>query len=445
MIIHAPLSRSTRILKTLIQTGLDAASSSKAITCAMTRKGHQLHVNTIQYNLAAYRRVVCVGAGKASAHMARALEQVLGPFLEGGLVIVKDGYERATKKIEIVEAGHPLPDARSIHTTKRLLNWVQSLNRRDLLIVLLSGGASSLLCAPAHGLTLAEKRRTTDLLLQCGASIQEFNTVRKHLSAIKGGQLAQATSAKILTLIISDVIGDDMSAIGSGPTVPDATTFQEAKSILKRYHLWTKISPNVRKHLGQGLLGRLPETWKRKRNNSPRRHSIILANNHTAITSIAQKVKRLGLHPYILGSPLLGEAHNLGAILGALATDIGTFGNPVRPPACLMAGGEPTVTVKGKGKGGRAQECVLAAAQELAGLPNVIVAGFGTDGSDGPTEVAGAMVDGTTIKRAKKFGLDPFKILRANNSYTFFQQVGGHIITGPTRTNVNDIYFVLVL
>jgi len=409
------------------------------------RKDHQLCVNMVRYDLAKCQRVVCVGAGKASGHMARTLEKILGEHLEGGIVIVKDGYGAPTQKIRLVEASHPLPDARGVRATKQILKIVGSLTKNDLLIVLLSGGASSLLCAPAPGLTLTDKRRTTNLLLRAGATIHDINTVRKHLSTVKGGQLAQATSAKILTLIMSDVLGDDVATIGSGPTVPDPGTFEQAKMILKHHHIWSNVPERVRNHLVQGIRGHVPETWKSRTRHSLRSRSIILANNQTALDGMAKEAKRLGLRPYILEAPLQGEAKDLGAILGAMAKDIRDFGNPVRQSACLIVGGEPTVTVTGKGKGGRAQECVLAASQELAGLPNVVVAGFGTDGTDGPTDVAGAMVDGKTIQRAKKKLISIENILDRHASYTFFNQVGGHIITGPTKTNVNDIYLILVL
>ena len=434
-----------RILKALIQSGLEAANPGKAMEQSIIRKNNQLSVNTIRYDLSQFRRVVCVGAGKASAHMSRTLEQILGNYLEGGMVIVKDGYKAPTKKIQIVEASHPLPDGRGVRATKSILTIVGSLTKQDLLIVLLSGGASSLLCAPAPGLTLTDIRKATKGLLQSGATIHELNTVRKHLSAIKGGQLAKTTNAQILTIIVSDVMGDDLATIGSGPTVPDPTTFQEAQTILKHYQIWNNAPESVRKHLEQGIHGHLPETWKSRRQQSPRNRPIILANNHTAIDGIANTAKRLGFRPSILDFSFQGEAKDLGAILGAMAKDIREFGNPIRPPACLIAGGEPTVTVTGKGKGGRAQETVLAAAQELAGLHNVFVAGFGTDGTDGPTDVAGALVDGLTVEQAEKKGIDISQCLNNHDSYNFFKKVGGHIITGPTKTNVNDIYLVLVL
>ncbi len=421
------------------------ADSSHAMEHTIMRKNRQLCVNKVRYDLSKYERVVCVGAGKATAHMAKKLEQILGAYLEGGAVIVKDGYGVPTQKICVVEASHPIPDSRGSRTTKQILKTARELTKQDLLIVLLSGGASSLLCAPAPGLTLRDKRRTTNLLLRCGATIHEMNTVRKHLSLVKGGQLAQSTSAKILTLIISDVLGDELSSIGSGPTVPDPTTFTESKEILENYQIWQDVPTRVRNHIEQGVCGSIPETWKSKTRHPARSHWTVLANNQTAIDGMAKEAKRLGLRPYILDTPLQGEAKDLGTILGAMAKDIRQFGNPVRPPACLIVGGEPTVTVTGKGKGGRAQECVLAAAQELTGLTHVVVAGFGTDGTDGPTEVAGALVDGQTVLRAKKKGLSIEKYLENHDSYTVFNKLSSHIITGPTKTNVNDIYIILAL
>lgn len=445
MLIQSSNKPIKNILKTLIQGSLEAADSGHTMEHTVVRKNHLLYVNKIRYDLSQYERVICVGAGKSAAHMAKKLEQILGAYLESGVVIVKDGYGVPTQKIRVVEASHPAPDSRGSRATKQILKIVKDLTKQDLLIVLLSGGASSLLCTPAPGLTLQDKRRTTDLLLRSGAMIHEMNAVRKHLSLVKGGLLAQSTSAKILTLIISDVLGDDLSTIGSGPTVPDPTTFTEAKEVLENYQIWKDVPTRVRNHVEQGIRGSVPETWKSNTRPSSRSHSIVLANNQTAIDGMAKEAKRLGFRPYILETPLQGEAKDLGRILGALAKDILEFGNPVNSPACLIIGGEPTVTVTGQGKGGRAQECVLAAAQELTGLTRVVVAGFGTDGTDGPTEVAGALVDEQTAQRAKKKGLSIAKSLNRHDSYTFFKKMGSHIITGPTKTNANDIYIILAL
>ena len=245
MLIHTSNTRMKAILKSLLESCMKAADPNQAMEQLIVRKGHHLSVNGLRYDLSQFHRVVCVGAGKASAHMAQRLEQILGGYLEGGMVIVKDGYRTHTQHVQIVEASHPLPDARGIRGTKRILNIARTLTKNDLLIVLLSGGASSLLCAPTQGLTLTDTRKATNLLLRCGATIHELNTVRKHLSAVKGGQLAKATKAKILTVILSDVLGDDLATIGSGPTVPDSSTFQEAKAILDHYQIWNNVPENV--------------------------------------------------------------------------------------------------------------------------------------------------------------------------------------------------------
>ncbi len=437
-------SRMKRELEQLLRSSLKATDASKLMKTCLARNNQDLCIKGIHYDLRTYRRVLCVGAGKAGAHMARGVEQVLERYLEGGMVIVKDGHGTATKKIRVMEARHPIPDQRGVHATREIVKLVQSLTKHDLLIVLLSGGASSLLCAPAPGLRLADKQRATNLLLRRGANIHELNAVRKHLSAIKGGQLAKATKAPILTIGISDVLGDDEATIGSGPTVPDSTTFREARAILNQYRIWDKVSEPVRKHIQAGIRGHRPDTGKMNRHKSFHRQFVTLANNRTAINGVAMEVKRLGYHLYILDAPLQGEARELGALFAEIARDIRLYGNPIPPPACLLAGGEPTVQIRGRGTGGRAQEFSLAAAHELVGLENIAVAGFGTDGTDGPTEVAGAMVDGMTIKRAQQIGIDPFKMLQTHNSYHFFKTVGGHIRTGPTGTNVNDIYLALV-
>ena len=445
VIVQHPNPGTKRILRSLLDAGLEACNPAQAIADTLHLHNNRLHAQDFQYDLTHYDRVMCVGAGKASARMAMALEQVLGNRLEGGLVIVPDEYGAPCHKVRILEAAHPIPDGRGVKATKQLLTLTQSLSQHDLLIVLLSGGASSLLCAPSAGLTLADKQRTTRLLLRSGATIQEMNVIRKHVSAIKGGQLIQSTPATILTLIMSDVIGDDLPTIGSGPTVIDPSTFKDAIDILQQYSIWSKVPESVQRHLQQGLAKTIPAPLKLTRQQTLRNRHIILANNRQALEGVAKTAKQLALKPFILPYPLQGEAKEIGSILGGLARDLVEFGNPVHPPACLIAGGEPTVTVNGKGQGGRAQECVLAAAQELAGLTNVFVAGLGTDGTDGPTDVAGAVVDGKTVQRAMKKRLSIEQALHEHDSYTFFQQIRGHIMTGPTGTNVNDIYLIVAM
>ena len=333
----------------------------------------------------------------------------------------------------------------AVWRAREILELARSLTPEDLLIVVISGGASSLLVAPAANLRLADKQKVTRLLLRSGASIQEINVVRKHLSAIKGGRLAEATSATVIGLMLSDVLGDDLGTIGSGPTAHDRSTFQDAKTMLQSYKLWTHIPESIRTHIQKGARGTLSETPKPRSRAIRRVENHVIANNDVAVTGIAATAKSLGLRPVILSTTLTGEAREVGQMVGALGKKVYTCGQPISRPACFIWGGELTVTVRGKGKGGRAQEFALSAAQEIAGLRNIIVAGFGTDGTDGPTDVAGAVVDGQTVFRAKKKGLDVAKFLKQHDSYSFFKRAGGHITSGPTGTNVSDIYLLIAL
>ena len=445
MTIHFPNRRVQSNLTRLLQAGLQAADPEVAIRKVLKLKRQTLWVANRPYRLSRYKRVICVGAGKASGRMALAVEQLLGKRLEGGVVVVKEQHGCRTNQIDIREAGHPLPDKRSERAGKDILELTRSLTRDDLLIVVLSGGASSLLVAPAAALSLAAKQKTARLLLRSGASIQEINRVRKHLSAIKGGRLAEATSATIIGLMLSDVLGDDVSIIGSGPTAPDPSTFQEAKKIFQSYDLWTRIPQTVRAHFQKGIRGVVPETPKPGSQEFRRVENHVIGNNDLAVKRIATTAKTMGLRPVVLSTTLTGEAREVGKMVGGLAKKVHGSGQPNSRPACFIWGGELTVTIKGKGKGGRAQEFALSAAQEIAGLPNVFVAGFGTDGVDGPTDVAGAVVDGQTVFRAKKKGLDVTKFLKQHDSYSFFNKAGGHIISGPTGTNVSDIYLLVAL
>ena len=443
--IDCPDKHIRTILEQLLLAGLDAADPESAIQRAVRIKNNSLRVGTQEYDLAGFSRIVCIGAGKASGAMAAAVERQFGSRLEGGLVVVNDSHAGKTKRIRLLEARHPVPDHRSEKAARKMVRLLESLTNRDLVLMVLSGGASSLLAAPAVGLTLKEKQLTTRLLLRSGATIQEINTVRKHLSGIKGGRLAGATAATVMTLVLSDVPGDDLATIGSGPMAPDPSTFADAKRVLDTFGIRHRIPLAVRRHVDRGVQGRLPETPKPGEPLFSRIQHHVIGNNHIAIEHMAKRAKALGLHPLILTTSLFGEAREIGKLFGDLAREIHVSGNPIRPPACLLAGGELTVTVKGKGIGGRAQEFALAAAPALEGLPRVFVAGFGTDGTDGPTEAAGAIVDGGTISRAKEKGMSHEAALRENDSYRFFQRAGGHVVTGPTGTNVNDVYMILVL
>lgn len=433
------------LVKHLLQASLKSADPILAMNKVLTVHGTMLRVGRRRYDLKNYDRILCVGAGKASGKMARALEQQLGPRLSGGLVAVKDRSGCRTKTIQLVETSHPIPDRRSVKTARQILRMAQSLTQRDLLFVLISGGASSLLATPSPGLTLTDKKHTTNLLLRCGATIQEINTIRKHLSGIKGGRLASATSAHIVTLLLSDVLGDDLSSIGSGPTAPDPTTFENARDILKKYRLWSKVTPTVRSHIEKGIKRLIADTPKPQASDFKRVHHAIIGNNRLTSDAIKKQAKVKGLHPMLQTTTLEGEARKVGNMIGTIAKTIQTSGEPVQRPGCIIWGGEPTVTVRGKGKGGRAQELILSAAMKIAGQPNVYVVGFGTDGSDGPTDKAGAIVDGQTIESAKRKGINPLQKLHQNDSHGFFKRVGGHIHTGATGTNVNDVYVLLAL
>lgn len=445
MTIDIPNKAVQSIVRHLLKAGLDAADPEAAIRRVVQVKNNRLRVGTQWYDLTRFERIVCVGAGKASGAMAAALERIVGSRLEGGIVVVHDAHGHNTKRVQLLKARHPVPDYRSERAARKILELLGSLTHRDLVFLVLSGGASSLLAAPAVGLTLREKQRTTQLLLRSGATIREINTVRKHLSRIKGGQLAGATSATILTLVLSDVPGDDLATIGSGPTAPDPTTFSDAKQVLTTFQLWDRIPLSVQRHINQGIRGRRPETPKSHARLFSRVRHHIVGNNQATVQNMAVQASALGLGQVILSTALSGEARDIGKLFGTMAKAMHGSGNPVQRPWCLIAGGELTVTVRGRGKGGRAQEFALAAAPFIEGVSNMFVVGVGTDGRDGPTDAAGAIVDGRTMARAKANGADYNQAMRENDSHGFFRRARGHIVTGPTGTNVNDLYLIVAL
>jgi glycerate 2-kinase len=442
--MQIPSSPIRALLRKLIVRGLNVVDARRAVGRAISRNGEELVIGRRRYDLRRYERVIVLGAGKATASMARAVEQRLGPWLQGGFVVVKHGHVVRTSRIVVAEAGHPVPDRSGQRAAARLCAMAAELGRRDLLIVLLSGGASSLLPAPVAGVTLADKQRTTRELLRCGASIREINTVRKHLSRIKGGRLAELTKATIVTLILSDVLSDDLSAIASGPTVPDPSTYQDAVSILKRYRIWQAVPQRVRQHLDQGCRGQTPETPKPGSSLFRRVHHRIVGNNAAAVMAVARAAREAGLRT-LVRPVLTGEARDEGKRFGALARRIVCDGKPLQRPCCVVAGGETTVTVTGKGRGGRAQEFAAAAALEIAGLSKVWVAAIGTDGTDGPTDAAGALIDGNTVARAQRLSVDLKGALNRHNTYPSLKRLHQLIVTGPTGTNVNDLYLLLML
>ena len=388
-----------------------------------------------------YRNIFVIGAGKASAQMGRAIERLLGARISGGLISVKDGHGAKLRRIEIHECGHPVPDARGVAGARRIAQIASQAGPDDLVICLISGGASALLPLPAPPITLAEKQKTTRLLLHCGASIHEINCVRKHISLIKGGQLARlAYPATLLTLILSDVIGDDLDVIGSGPTVPDRSTFAEARAIFEKYRIWNKLPSSVRDRLSSAV----EETPKPGDKIFENTNNIIVGSNALAVNAAALEARHLGFHTLVLSTFIEGEAREVARVHAAIAKEIRATGRPLKTPACVISGGETTVTIRSHGLGGRNQEFALAAALDIAGLRDVAILSAGTDGTDGPTDAAGAIAYGTTLARAEKLGLDAAAFLANNDSYRFFETTGDLIKTGPTGTNVADVQIILV-
>lgn len=401
-------------------------------------------------DLGGFDRILVAGMGKAGSSMARGLEDALGDRIAGGLVAVKDGYLEELSRIRLIQSGHPVPDGRSVQAAAEILGMADGgLDERTLVIVLISGGGSALLCAPAPGLSLADKAETTRLLLASGATIQEINCVRKHLSAVKGGRLAQAFApATVISLILSDVIGDDLDTIASGPTVPDSTTWADALAVIERRGLASSAPPAAIELLRRGVAGELPDTPKLGDPAFARARSILLGSNRLALMAAEAEARELGYSTLALTSRLSGEAREAALALHAIGEDIAASGFPLKRPACVLAGGETTVTLRGGGKGGRNQEMALAFLAATARSPqasgSLVFLAASTDGSDGPTDAAGAFASAPILARARELGLDPEAYLADNDSYSFFDRAGGLLRTGPTNTNVCDLQVLII-
>jgi hydroxypyruvate reductase len=405
---------------------------------ALRRDGEALVAGDRRLDLAAIDRILVLGCGKAGAAMARAVEDALGDRTAAGLVVVKDGYALPTRVVQVVEAGHPVPDARGEAAAARLLELAQGAGGHDLVVVLISSGGSALTPAPAPPVTLAEKQQVTRALLGAGATIGELNAVRKHLSRLKGGQLARAAApAAVVTLVLSDVIGDPLDVIGSGPTAPDPTTFADALDVLRARGVLGGVPASVRQRLEAGEAGRLPETPKPGDELFARVSHAVIGNNALVAEAAVARAQALGYRAELLTRRLEGEAREV-------ARDLVRRARRMPPGACLVAAGETTVTVRGRGRGGRCQELALAAALELADGERLTVLAAGTDGTDGPTDAAGAIVDGATLARGRARGLDPRAALDDNDAYTFLAAAGDLLVSGPTHTNLLDLYAVLV-
>lgn len=429
----------------IFQAGLKAVDAANAVRKYVRLEKDILSVGDKRYDLSAYDAVYIIGAGKASAEMARPLEELLGNRIRSGMINVKYGHGRPLQRIEVNEAGHPVPDESGLRGAEKIKETLRRTGEKDLVVFLLSGGGSALLPSPAPRLTLGAKQRLTQLLLESGADIREINTVRKHVSAVKGGQLARlAFPSTLVSLILSDVIGDRLDSIASGPTVPDNTTFGDSLRILEKYALRNRIPDAILDHLEKGARGELEETPKPGDPAFARAQNLIIGSNLQALLAAEKKAESLGYNGLILSSSIEGETREIARMHAALAREIQASGHPVPRPACLISGGETTVTIRGKGLGGRNQEFVLAAAIALDGLNDVAVLSGGTDGTDGPTDAAGAVADGATVGRARALGLEAAHFLRDNDSYHFFEPLGDLLTTGPTLTNVMDLRLILV-
>jgi len=423
----------------LQRAALAAVEPAAAVRRHVHREESTLVVAGQRYGLDDYEHVFVIGGGKAAAPMSAAITDILDDRLTKGALVTKYGYSDGGpppgSNVRILEAGHPMPDENSVCGAQIVVALAQQATEHDLVICLISGGGSALLTLPAPGLTLAHLRALTDALLRSGATINEMNTVRKHWSRLKGGNLARLIApATSITLILSDVVGDPLDVIASGPTTPDTTSMKDALNVLERYGI--EVPEN-----GTAIF---QETPKPGDSIFEQGQHVIIGSNHAAAAAAVEEANRLGFNTLLLSTHIEGEAREAAKIAAALAKSARSQGYPAPPPACLVWGGETTVTVRGPGKGGRNQELALAAALALEGWSGILMMALATDGTDGPTDAGGAFVTGETAARARALGLDPRAALAANDSYPFFDALDDLIHTGPTGTNVNDLLFILV-
>ncbi|MHA1626864.1 MAG: glycerate kinase type-2 family protein [Candidatus Asgardarchaeia archaeon] len=440
------LNERREIALKIVEKILESVDPISMIKDNVKLHGSILRIRDKTYNLSSFSRIFVIGFGKASGKMALAISEILGELIEDGRVIVPKGEKFFDKKIKFLEASHPVPDESNIEASEHLLGLLNDLNEDDLVICLISGGGSALFTMPHPSLSLEDVQRTTELLLKCGANIKEINSVRKHISMVKGGRLAEKIfPAKLVSLVMSDVVGDDLSTIASGPTYPDGTTFSDALKVLERYGISEEVPKSVIEVLKSGKMGKIPETPKPSSDTFRFVDNFIVANNSMAAEVAADYSTSMGLNSMILTTYLSGEAKEAGGFVSSIAMEIERRNRPVKKPAVVILGGETTVTVRGKGKGGRNQEVALSALMGIEELESTVILSFGTDGIDGKTEAAGALVDSITVERMRTLGLNPRDYLSDNDSNTFFKNVGNSlIITGPTGTNVNDIILCVV-
>jgi glycerate 2-kinase len=434
-----------RLLTKIFMAGLRAVDPEEAVRRHVDLAGNQLRVGERFYVLDRFKRVLVTGAGKGTAPMAKALEDILGERLTTGWIIVKYGHGLPLTKIRVLEAGHPVPDQAGLEATKFILAELEKCTTEDLVLCAFSGGGSALTPAPRPPVNLLEKQQTTQLLLESGATIDELNAMRKHLSIGKGGQFAKlAYPATVVALLLSDVVGDPLDVIASGPTVPDPSTFADCLTIMARYGLADKLPASVVKLLRDGAGALIADTPKAGDEVFKKVQNLVVGSNRVALLAAAEEARRLGYQALILSSFMQGEAREIAWALTGIGKEIVLSDNPIPSPACILAGGETTVKICGRGKGGRNQELALAAAIALKDWSHIALLSAGTDGTDGPTDAAGAFVDGETCQKALQRGMNPGNYLADNDSYNFFEPLGQLLKTGPTRTNVMDLICLLV-
>ena len=429
----------------IFMAGVKSADPVDGIKTNVRLRDDYLQIADRSYRLSNIRNILVVGCGKAAAKMALAIEDLLGDRVSGGIVVVKYGYALSLERIKVVEAGHPIPDEAGVDGAHQIIELVRTAGENDLVLLLISGGGSALLPGPADGLTLAEKQRTTQMLLQSGATIQEINAVRKHISKLKGGRFAKLVApANLVSLILSDVIGDSLEAIASGPTVADSTTYGDCLEIVRRYDLTDKMPHAVVNFLRRGAEGAIDETPKPSDAVFQKVQNVIIGSNRATLNGAERQAEIFGYQTRVFSSAIEGESRTIAKSHTALVKEIARSGQPLRRPACVISGGETTVTIRGDGLGGRNQEFALAAAVEIDGLDGVIILSAGTDGTDGPTDAAGGIVDASTVQRGRAKGLDATAFLARNDSYHFLKATDDLLITGPTFTNVMDLQVMLV-
>ena len=434
-----------RDARSIFEAGVKAVDPEACVRRVVRLAGDKLCVGDREYDLSDFPKIVVVGMGKASVAMGKAVEGILGDRISEGWINTKYGHGASLIRIHVHECGHPVPDEAGVRGTEALMELAQRADARTLVLCLISGGGSALSPAPAQGITLREKQETTRLLLGCGATIHELNAIRKHLSRIKGGRLARMMApAWGIALVMSDVVGDSLDVIASGPMKADSSTFGECLEIARKYGLEARIPKAVRGRLEAGARGEIGETPKAGDPAFTGVQHQIVGSNREAIIAAQKQAKALRYHTLILSSQIEGETREVAKVHAGIAKELAESGNPVPRPACVLSGGETTVTIRGAGKGGRNQEFALAGAMAIEGMRDVVLFSAGTDGTDGPTDAAGGMVDGGTVARAFRMGLEARKFLERNDSYPFLEQVGDLMVTGPTGTNVMDVRLVMV-